>query len=262
MFALAGRVVNTGLVEVPMGITLREIVYDIGGGILEGRPFKAVQTGGPSGGCIRPVPGYAGRLRSLKEVGSIMGSGGMIVMDDTACMVDVARYFMDFCREESCGKCIPCRVGTTQLHTLLTSICEATPAWTTWSSWAISGHGQTHQLAASARAPPTRCSRPCATSARSTWPMSRTGPARQMPGRQPGGGARLSVYTLRVDGTDVAGAAGQSILDVAAENIEIPTLCHLDGLSDVGACRLCVVEVGASGKLLPACVTAVEEAWR
>jgi bidirectional [NiFe] hydrogenase diaphorase subunit len=125
VFALAGRVVNTGLVEVPMGITLREIVYDIGGGILEGRPLKAVQTGGPSGGCIpaqyldMPVD-----YESLKEVGSIMGSGGMIVMDDTACMVDVARYFMDFCREESCGKCIPCRVGTTQLHTLLTSICE------------------------------------------------------------------------------------------------------------------------------------------
>ncbi|HET8788359.1 MAG TPA: NuoF family protein [Actinomycetes bacterium] len=125
VFALAGRVVNTGLVEVPMGITLREIVYDIGGGILDGRPFKAVQTGGPSGGCIpaqyldMPVD-----YESLKEVGSIMGSGGMIVMDDTACMVDVARYFMDFCREESCGKCIPCRVGTTQLHTLLQRICE------------------------------------------------------------------------------------------------------------------------------------------
>ncbi|HKQ02748.1 MAG TPA: NADH-quinone oxidoreductase subunit F, partial [Actinomycetes bacterium] len=124
VFALAGRVVNTGLVEVPMGVTLREIVYDIGGGIVDGRPFKAVQTGGPSGGCIpaqyldMPVD-----YESLKEVGSIMGSGGMIVMDDTACMVDVARYFMDFCREESCGKCIPCRVGTTQLHTLLSRIC-------------------------------------------------------------------------------------------------------------------------------------------
>jgi bidirectional [NiFe] hydrogenase diaphorase subunit len=125
VFALAGRVVNTGLVEVPMGITLREIVYDIGGGILDGRRFKAVQTGGPSGGCIpaqfldMPVD-----YESLKQVGSIMGSGGMIVMDDSSCMVDVARYFMDFCREESCGKCIPCRVGTTQLHTLLASICE------------------------------------------------------------------------------------------------------------------------------------------
>jgi bidirectional [NiFe] hydrogenase diaphorase subunit len=125
VFALAGRVRNTGLVEVPMGITLREIVYDIGGGIVDGRPFKAVQTGGPSGGCIpedlldMPVD-----YQSLQEAGSIMGSGGMIVMDDTSCMVDVAKYFMDFCREESCGKCIPCRVGTYQLHLLLSRISE------------------------------------------------------------------------------------------------------------------------------------------
>ena len=125
---------------------------------------------------------------SLKEVGSIMGSGGMIVMDDTACMVDVARYFMDFCREESCGKCIPCRVGTTQLHTLLTSICEGiAPAWTTWSSWSgypdmvkrTSLYGLGERFA--------RCSRPCATSARSTWPMSRTGPARPGSARSPTG---------------------------------------------------------------------------
>lgn len=125
VFALAGRVVNTGLVEVPMGITLREIVYDIGGGIVGGRPFKAVQTGGPSGGCLpesdldMPVD-----YESLAEAGSIMGSGGMIIMDDTACMVDVARYFMDFCRDESCGKCVPCRVGTTQLWMLLTAISD------------------------------------------------------------------------------------------------------------------------------------------
>jgi bidirectional [NiFe] hydrogenase diaphorase subunit len=120
VFALAGRIVNTGLVEVPMGMTLREIVYDIGGGVIDGRPFKAVQTGGPSGGCIpaqfldMPVS-----YESLIEVGSFMGSGGLIVMDDTSCMVDVAKYFQDFCREESCGKCVPCRVGTTQLYMLL-----------------------------------------------------------------------------------------------------------------------------------------------
>jgi bidirectional [NiFe] hydrogenase diaphorase subunit len=131
VFALAGRVVNTGLVEVPMGMTLREIVYDIGGGIVDGRPFKAVQTGGPSGGCIpaqyldMPVD-----YESLIGVGSFMGSGGMIVMDDTSCMVDVARYFMDFCREESCGKCVPCRVGTTELYMSLDKITrgEATMA--------------------------------------------------------------------------------------------------------------------------------------
>ena len=120
VFALAGRVVNTGMVEVPMGMTLREIIFDIGGGIVDGRAFKAVQTGGPSGGCIpaehldTPVS-----YESLIELGSFMGSGGMIVMDDTSCMVDVAKYFQDFCREESCGKCTPCRVGTTQMYMLL-----------------------------------------------------------------------------------------------------------------------------------------------
>jgi bidirectional [NiFe] hydrogenase diaphorase subunit len=125
VFALAGRIVNTGLVEVPMGMTLREIIFDIGGGIPGGRPFKAVQTGGPSGGCIpaehldTPVS-----YETLIELGSFMGSGGMIVMDDTSCMVDVARYFMDFCRDESCGKCVPCRVGTTQLWMLLDKICS------------------------------------------------------------------------------------------------------------------------------------------
>ncbi len=123
VFALAGRIVNTGLVEVPMGMTLREIIFDIGGGIIDGRPFKAVQTGGPSGGCIpaehldTPVT-----YESLIELGSFMGSGGMIVMDDTSCMVDVAKYFMDFCRDESCGKCTPCRVGTTQMWMLLDRI--------------------------------------------------------------------------------------------------------------------------------------------
>jgi bidirectional [NiFe] hydrogenase diaphorase subunit len=123
VFALAGRVVNTGLIEVPMGTPLREIVFDIGGGIVDGGTFKAVQTGGPSGGCIpaefldMPVD-----YESLIDVGSFMGSGGMIVMDDTSCMVDVAKYFMDFCREESCGKCTPCRVGTTQLWMLLDRI--------------------------------------------------------------------------------------------------------------------------------------------
>jgi bidirectional [NiFe] hydrogenase diaphorase subunit len=125
VFALAGSIKNTGLIEVPMGITLREIVYDIGGGIVDGRKFKAVQTGGPSGGCIpeeyldMPVD-----YESLSKVGSIMGSGGMIVMDETSCMVDVAKYFMEFCMTESCGKCVPCRVGTAQMYMLLSKISE------------------------------------------------------------------------------------------------------------------------------------------
>ncbi len=125
VFALAGRVANTGLIEVPMGITLRDIIFEIGGGIPEGRRFKAVQTGGPSGGCIpeesldMPVD-----YESLKKLGSIMGSGGMIVMDDSSCMVDVAKYFMEFCKTESCGKCVPCRVGTYQMHGLLERITD------------------------------------------------------------------------------------------------------------------------------------------
>ncbi len=123
IFALAGTVNTTGLIEVPMGITLREIIYDIGGGIPNGRSFKAAQTGGPSGGCIpadyldTPVD-----YESLSELGSIMGSGGLVVMDDTSCMVDVARFFMEFCMDESCGKCVPCRVGTVQLHHILKRI--------------------------------------------------------------------------------------------------------------------------------------------
>ena len=127
VFALAGSVKNNGLVEVPMGITLREMVFDIGGGIPEGRTFKAVQTGGPSGGCLpaenldMPV-----EYESLARAGSIMGSGGMIVMDEGACMVDVAKYFMDFCMTESCGKCVPCRVGTYQMHRILTAITNMT----------------------------------------------------------------------------------------------------------------------------------------
>lgn len=123
VFALSGRIKNTGLVEIPMGMTLREIIYDIGGGIPGGRHFKAVQTGGPSGGCITaqhldlPMD-----YEALMQVGTFMGSGGMIVMDDSSCMVDVARYFMEFCMTESCGKCIPCRVGTAQMFDLLDKI--------------------------------------------------------------------------------------------------------------------------------------------
>jgi bidirectional [NiFe] hydrogenase diaphorase subunit len=119
VFALAGKIRNTGLVEVPMGATLRTILFDIGGGIPGGK-FKAAQTGGPSGGCIPeqhldiPVD-----YESLAKIGSIMGSGGLIVMDDSSCMVDVARFFMEFCMDESCGKCIPCRAGTVQMHDIL-----------------------------------------------------------------------------------------------------------------------------------------------
>ncbi|HXK08064.1 MAG TPA: NuoF family protein [Vicinamibacteria bacterium] len=123
VFALAGKIARTGLVEVPMGLTLREIIFDVGGGIPGGRAFKAAQTGGPSGGCI-PAPhlDLPVDYESLASVGSIMGSGGLIVMDETSCMVDVAKYFMEFCRDESCGKCVPCRAGTVQMWGLLDKI--------------------------------------------------------------------------------------------------------------------------------------------
>jgi NADH:ubiquinone oxidoreductase subunit F (NADH-binding)/ferredoxin len=125
IFSLVGKVQNTGLIEVEMGTTLKEIIFGIGGGIRKNGKFKAVQTGGPSGGCIPitkidiPVD-----YDSLKEAGAIMGSGGMIVMDQTSCMVDVARYFIHFLLHESCGKCVPCREGLKQMHHILTGICE------------------------------------------------------------------------------------------------------------------------------------------
>ena len=125
IFALTGRIKNTGLIEVPMGMPLREIIYDIAGGIPDGKAFKAVQTGGPSGGCIPAEHlDITVDYESLTKLGSIMGSGGMIVMDETSNMVDVARFFMEFCKSESCGKCVPCRVGTYEMHELLDRICK------------------------------------------------------------------------------------------------------------------------------------------
>ena len=123
VFSLVGAVNNTGLVEVPMGTTLKQMVFDLGGGIRNGGEFKAVQTGGPSGGCIpKQFLDLPVDYDSLQSVGSIMGSGGMIVMDETSCMVDVARYFMSFLHDESCGKCTPCREGTKHLLEILTEI--------------------------------------------------------------------------------------------------------------------------------------------
>src|SRR5690554_1191376 len=125
VFALTGKINNTGLVEVPMGISLREIIYDIGGGLNQGKELKAVQTGGPSGGCIPaelldlPID-----YESLQEVGAMMGSGGMVVMDDSTCMVDVARFFLSFTQSESCGKCTPCREGTKRMLEILDRICS------------------------------------------------------------------------------------------------------------------------------------------
>jgi NADH:ubiquinone oxidoreductase subunit F (NADH-binding)/NAD-dependent dihydropyrimidine dehydrogenase PreA subunit len=125
VFSLVGKVRNVGLIEVPMGLTLRQVIEDIGGGVPEGGQFKAVQTGGPSGGCI-PAQ-YLDTLvdyESLDALGSMMGSGGMIVMDDRTCMVDIARYFLAFLMDESCGKCVPCREGIARMWAILNEICE------------------------------------------------------------------------------------------------------------------------------------------
>ena len=125
VFALGGKINNTGLVEIPMGTTLREVIYDIGGGIPDGKKFKAAQTGGPSGGCIP-----AGHLDlkidydTLTSIGSMMGSGGLIVMDEDNCMVDVAKFFLDFTVDESCGKCPPCRIGTKRMLEILQRITD------------------------------------------------------------------------------------------------------------------------------------------
>jgi len=127
IFALGGKIKNTGLIEVPMGTTLREVIFDIGGGIPNGRKFKAVQTGGPSGGCITeealdtPID-----FDNLVKLGSMMGSGGMIIMDEDNCMVDVSRFYLDFTVDESCGKCTPCREGTKRMLEILKRICSGT----------------------------------------------------------------------------------------------------------------------------------------
>ena len=135
-FAIAGKVKNAGLIEVPMGITLREIVYEIGGGILNNKEFKAAQTGGPLGGCLpakyldTPID-----FESLVAAGSLMGSGGLIVLDENDCMVDVARFFMDFTQDESCGKCPPCWLGTKRLLETLTRITRARARKKTCRCW-------------------------------------------------------------------------------------------------------------------------------
>ena len=132
IFALGGKVLNTGLVEVPMGTTLREVIYDIGGGCPGGKKFKAVQTGGPSGGCLTadhldtPID-----YENLAAVGSMMGSGGMIVMYEDNCIVDIARFYLEFIVDESCGKCTPCRVGTKECSPYLKELPKARGLWKT-----------------------------------------------------------------------------------------------------------------------------------
>ena len=181
IFSLTGHVKNTGLVEVEMGTSLREIVFDIGGGQQNGKAIKAVQTGGPSGGCLPaslfdlPVD-----YEALSSAGSMMGSGGMVVMDSSACMVDVAKYFLKFLQEESCGKCIPAAWAPTACSRSSPTSLRAAAAWsssTPSKTWP--GPCRSARSAPSARPRPTRCSRPCATSPTSTRRTSKSSVARQ-----------------------------------------------------------------------------------
>ena len=268
VFALAGRVNNTGLIEVPMGITLRDIVFKLGGGIPEGRKFKAVQTGGPSGGCVpeqyldMPVD-----YESLAEVGSIMGSGGMIVMDETSCMVDVAKFFMDFCRTESCGKCIPCRVGTGHIHNLLSKIAageaDASDLELLERLCDMVRHTSLCGLGQSAPNPVSstlRYFRDEYRRAHRQQALRRRNLHGAQDGRSGSMKTQVQIKTLQIEGRDVSATGEQTILQVALENgIQIPRLCYVEGLSQFGACRLCLVEIKGSNKLQPACVTKVEE---
>ena len=235
-----------------------------------GAAFKAAQTGGPSGGCIpaqfldMPVD-----YESLQQVGTIMGSGGLIVMDETSCMVDVAKFFMEFCRRSPAASASPAACGTVQMHGLLERITRgegevrgprsAGGAGATWSEASLCGLGQTapnpvvstlryfrDEYLAHIDGPPLP--------GRGLRPAGKAKKAALARSERSADGDRQDAHCI--DGKPVSAGQDQTLLDVARENgIEIPTLCHLDGLSDVGACRLCLVEVEGSAKLLPACAT-------
>ena len=282
VFALAGRIRNTGLIEVPMGIKLRDIVFTIGGGVPEGSQFKAVQTGGPSGGCLPeefldlPVD-----YDTLRQAGSIMGSGGMIVMDHTSSMVDVARYFMEFCMDESCGKCVPCRAGTHQMHGLLgqdrprardrqgPGAAGRDVRGRAGDESVRAGPDRTQSGAQHAAAFPRRVSDEIA-GQRIAGPDHR--PAGEPPAAataavhgdrlmmKPAAPSQVRVVTLKINDRDVSAREDETILQVARENgIRIPSLCYVEGLSVWGACRLCMIELKGDNRLLAACSTRVAE---
>ena len=176
VFCLGGKVVNVGLVEIPMGTTLRELIFDIGGGIQDGKKFKAIQTGGPSGGCLTeddldtPID-----FDNMVAAGSMMGSGGAIVMDEDNCMVDVAKFYMGFICDESCGKCSPCRIGTKRMLEILERITSGKGSMQDFEDLRRSRRpASPTRCAPSARPRPTRSSRPSRTSRTSTSPTSRT----------------------------------------------------------------------------------------
>ena len=268
VFALAGKITNTGLIEVPMGTPLRQIVEEMGGGAPDGGKIKAVQTGGPSGGCIpadaldTPVD-----YESLTKLGSIMGSGGMIVMDDTTKMVDVARFFMEFCVDESCGKCIPCRAGTVQMLHLLEKILNRQATARDLAkleelcdmvkNTSLCGLGQT---APNPTLSTLRFFRKEYEELLQPDPFGPRGNGEAKKTELANPNNFMAAKTLTIDGKEVSAEEGATILEVATDaGIKIPTLCHLDGVYDVGACRLCLVEVAGIAKLLPACTTKISE---
>ena len=175
VFALGGKINNTGLVEVPMGTTLRTVIEEIGGGIPGGKKFKAAQTGGPSGGCI-PAEHFDIPIDydNLIAIGSMMGSGGLIVMDEDDCMVDIAKFFLEFTVEESCGKCTACRIGTKRMLEILTKITKGQADMADLDKLEeLCYYVKNNSLCGLGQTAPIRCCPPCAISATSTRPISR-----------------------------------------------------------------------------------------
>jgi bidirectional [NiFe] hydrogenase diaphorase subunit len=269
VFSLSGHVRNTGLIEVPMGTPVRQVVEEMGGGAFEGKSVKAVQTGGPAGGFVpahlldTPID-----YESMAAIGSIVGSGGMVVLDSSTDMVDMARFFMDFCRDESCGKCLPCRAGTVQLHTLLDRLQrsegDAADLRRLEELSDMVKHTSLCGLGQSAPNPvlgSLRYFRDEYETKLKGNPSAVFEPVEEKPSsnsRPPAPGSRDS--EILIDDQPVRLAKGQTLLEAAqSAGIHIPTLCHVDGLSDMAACRLCLVEIEGQPKLGPACVTMAEE---
>lgn len=323
VFAVGGKINNTGLVEIPMGTTLREVIYDIGGGIPNGKKFKAAQTGGPSGGCIpashidTPID-----YDSLTQLGSMMGSGGLIIMDEDTCMVDIAKFFLEFTVDESCGKCPPCRIGTKRMYEILERITEGKGEEgdieklemlaKNIKASALCGLGQTapnpilstlryfrHEYIEHVR--DKKCAagvckalmhyeidaekcKSCGICARQC-PVKAISGEKKVPyvidqnkcikcgvcmekcpfkaiSKKPNGRGceKMQMVNVTIDNCKIQVPANYTVLEAAKQaNIDIPTLCFLKDINEVGACRMCVVEVKGARSLQAACVYPVSE---